>query len=88
MNAIRDQIIARLDHLNEAQATKVLQFIETVEEEIYSAETDPMLNGELLFSGSPNLSEEELPEYDEANDPLIGFFSGPPDLAERSEEIL
>ena len=27
-------------------------------------------------------------DYDEANDPSVGFFSGPPDLAERTEEIL
>lgn len=58
MNAIRKQIINRLDHLNEAQAAKVLEFIETVGEEEYSAENDPMLNGELLFSGSPNLGED------------------------------
>lgn len=64
MNAIREQIIARLDHLTIVQATKVLEFIETVEEEAVEV------------------------EYDEANDPLIGFFSGPPDLGERSEEIL
>jgi hypothetical protein len=64
MNTIREQIIARLDHLNEAQAAKVLEFIETIEEPA---------------------GEEE---YDEANDPLIGFFSGPPDLGERAEEIL
>ena len=58
MNAIREQIIARLDHLNDAQATKVLEFIEAVEDEEYSAENDPMLNGELLFSGSANLGED------------------------------
>jgi hypothetical protein len=30
-----------------------------------------------------------LPDnYDEDHDPLVGFFSGPTDLAERSKEIL
>lgn len=27
-------------------------------------------------------------EYDEDNDPAVGFLSGPTDLAERSKEIL
>ena len=31
---------------------------------------------------------EKLLTYDEANDPAIGLFSGPPDLAERAEDIL
>ena len=31
----------------------------------------------------------ELPaDYDEANDPAIGFFDAPPDFASRTEEIL
>ena len=38
------------------------------------------------------LREEETAElasnYDTDNDPSIGFFSGPPDLAERAEEML
>ncbi len=38
------------------------------------------------------LHDEEVvelnPEYDPDNDPSVGFFSGPPDLAERAEEIL
>jgi hypothetical protein len=33
-------------------------------------------------------AHRDVSEYDEANDPLAGFFSGPADLAERSEEIL
>ena len=60
---LRDQIIAYLEKLSDEQASKVLNFIQTIEE----AEIEP--------------------DYDE-EDPAIGFFSGPPDLAERSEEIL
>ena len=76
MNAlpIREKIIAHLDNLSEEQVTKVLTFIETIETSTYDPQTDPMLNGELLFNGSPDLSEE--------NDPLIGFFSSSPDLGE------
>lgn len=32
--------------------------------------------------------EEQTSEYDEDNDPLAGFFEGPPDLARTSQEIL
>lgn len=32
------------------------------------------------------INEETI--HDEEQDPLIGFFAGPPDLAEQSEEIL
>jgi hypothetical protein len=64
MNAIREQIIARLDYLNDAQATKVLEFIEAVEEEAVEV------------------------EYDEANDPLLGFFSDPPDSVGRTGQTL
>jgi len=31
---------------------------------------------------------EALAEYDEANDPAIGFVTGPTDFARRAEEIL
>ncbi len=35
------------------------------------------------------LQSFKLPaDYDEDNDPSVGFFTGPEDLAERSEEIL
>ncbi len=35
------------------------------------------------------MESDVLPDdYDEANDPTIGMFEGPPDLAERTEEIL
>jgi hypothetical protein len=64
MNTIREKIIAHLDHLTDEQATRVLDFIETVE-----------------------TSDADV-DYDEDHDPLIGYFSGPPDLAERAEEIL
>ena len=42
-----------------------------------------------LFRYTETLQAFKLPDdYDEENDPTVGFFSGPPDLAERSEEIL
>lgn len=33
-------------------------------------------------------SKYNVAEDDEINDPLVGFISGPTDLAERTEEIL
>lgn len=45
-----------------------------------------------LLKFAQSLHDEEIldlsPDYDPDNDPSVGFFSGPPDLAEKAEEIL
>jgi hypothetical protein len=43
----------------------------------------------LMLDYARKLESLELAkDYDPAKDPLVGFFEGPPDLAERSSEIL
>lgn len=84
---IREEVIEQLKVLSDEQVAQVLDFIQSVRKERrpYSEANDPMLSGELFFSGSEDLSEqsEEILEAD----PAIGFFSGPPDLAENSKKI-
>jgi hypothetical protein len=42
-----------------------------------------------LLDYADAIQSNELPEdYDEANDPAIGFMSGSTDLAQRSKQIL
>jgi hypothetical protein len=42
-----------------------------------------------LLSYAESLQAVELPDdYDEENDPSIGFLSGPTDLANRAKQIL
>ena len=49
--------------------------------------TDDQVDEVLRYANT--LQSFMLPEdYDEENDPSVGFFSGPPDLAERMDEIL
>lgn len=44
---------------------------------------------ESLLSYADAIQSDELPlDYDEANDPAIGFMSGSTDLAHRSKQIL
>jgi hypothetical protein len=68
----------------------------------YDPAKDPTVTGKGLFEGPPDLSErvalaryveimnsDTLPDdYDEDNDPSVGFLSGPTDLASRAKEIL
>ncbi len=56
---IREEAIAEIEKLSDAQVAKVLQFIRTVSQERppYSEENDPMLNGELFFDGPSDLGE-------------------------------
>jgi hypothetical protein len=49
--------------------------------------SDDEVKAVLEFIASMKAHRDES-EYDEAHDPLAGFFSGPADLAESSEEIL
>lgn len=49
--------------------------------------SDKQMLAVLEFIKSVKLQDVET-EYNEEDDPLVGFFSGPPDLAETSEEIL
>lgn len=52
---LREQAHAELEKLTDEQILTVLAFIESVKP---AAEDDPFLNGELVFSGSPNLAED------------------------------
>ena len=52
---LREQAHAELDKLTDEQIITVLAFIESV---MPAVEDDPFLNGELVFSGSPDLGEE------------------------------
>lgn len=49
--------------------------------------SDKQMLAVLEFIKSVKLQDVET-EYNEEDDPLVGFFSGSPDLAETSEEIL
>lgn len=49
--------------------------------------SDKQMLAVLEFIKSVKLQDVET-EYNEEDDPLAGFFSGSPDLAETSEEIL
>jgi len=64
MGDAREQLIAKLDDLTDAQIEALLRYVEAMQ--------------------TPALPED----YDEANDPSIGFFSADPDFATRAEEIL
>jgi len=72
---IREGAITEIEKLSDEQVAKVLDFIRSVRQgrPPYSEENDSILNGETAG---------------ESDDPAIGFFSGPSDLAETSEEIL
>jgi hypothetical protein len=49
--------------------------------------TDEQASAILQFAQT--LEADSLPDdYDPAQDPIVGFISGPTDLAERSKEIL
>jgi hypothetical protein len=59
MNAfpLRDAVIARLQQLSDEQITHVLAFIQVIQGQPYDQEKDPLLTGELLFSGQPDLGD-------------------------------
>jgi hypothetical protein len=58
VSRIRDELDAHLDRLDDSQLVTVLALVKAVERErSYSEDQDPMLNGQLAFSGGIDLSE-------------------------------
>jgi hypothetical protein len=65
--SVREQILAKIEKMNEEQLAELLRFINLLlaEEErtsAYDPENDPILTGEALFDGETDLAErnEEL----------------------------
>ena len=98
--SVREDLIAKLDRLTDEQIAKVLRDVETMTEKLpddYNEEDDPIVG---MFSnpGYTNLASNAKAilypqirhnDYDPSKDPMIdGLFDGPPDLADRSTEIL
>jgi hypothetical protein len=96
----REDLIAKLDKLSEDQIAKILRDVETMAEELSDndkeIEEDAIIG--IIKSESTTIAENaeiilSLPRrtkpYDPAKDKMRkGLFNGPPDLAERSSEIL
>jgi cell division protein FtsX len=78
---IRQTIHQKIDQLSEEKLNQVLQFIQQVGQTPVKSTTDHLAD----FIGQVdhgNLAKN----IDQ--DPLVGLFSGSPDLSEKSEEIL
>lgn len=73
---LREQVKAKLDALDEQALAAVLHYIQTMQP------SDVARYVEIMQS-------DELPEdYDEANDPAIGFLPGSTDAAENVRQVL
>jgi len=75
----REQLIATLDELTEAQIEVMLSYAQALQSPELPAEYDPDNDPAIGFLND---------DYDEANDPTIGFISGPTDVSERTKDIL
>ncbi len=65
---VHEQLISQLNDLNDEQVTALLEFLKVIHpnepHRDYDEANDPLLNGELSFSGSPDLAEHE-PYFDD-----------------------
>jgi hypothetical protein len=57
VSSIHDEVISLVENLPVEQVAVVLEFINSIQPVTYNEEDDPLLNGELLFSASPDLGE-------------------------------
>ena len=84
----REELIARIESMSDEQVTRFLQFVDQLLVEITDSDSANKQKSTLQHYTEVIESLTLPDDYDPDNDPSIGFFSGSPDLATRSKEIL
>jgi hypothetical protein len=97
MNAMlaRDELIDRVNHMSDEQVASLLEFIRLMQDKNASAIRNPEPAHKpdsvqmRLEDYVVAMSSRTPDNYIESEDPMLqGFFSGPPDLASRTKDIL